>query len=213
MTNSFLAGRKTMRRDFEIPLIYKKMGKSGLFNPETFLWMDDMKWIPLERISEYDYQDGESKSIVPFAHTARYDKWVWVLDEDNTDYKVGLCEEAEITGAYYAKNTEDAILRNIIEYLASADFYIDKNDSASYQISEDELKKRIYTWKNQLTGIICDEYMDLIDSFTCINLKSCTHVNGDWIALLSYEERDSLIDKYIRFEMLDQEFPWFDYKQ
>lgn len=205
----FKKGDKEMIYDFDIPVIYKKMSAAGLLNSDTILWLDDMEWIPIERIQEYEYEEGESRFIIPFAHTARDDKWVWVKDDD--EYRVGLCENAEINGVYYANNTEDAIMRNIIEYLSSADFYRNKDEALSYQISEDELKKRINNWKNQLNSIICNKYIDLLESFGRLTLKKCKHENGDWDALLSYEERDDLLERYIKFDMINQEFPWFTF--
>lgn len=58
-----------------IPGLYRKMDEYGLLKPETYLWLDDMEWLSIKQISEYEYEEGEIKDIVPFAHTARYDKW------------------------------------------------------------------------------------------------------------------------------------------
>ncbi|MCR5609158.1 MAG: hypothetical protein K6G26_08860 [Lachnospiraceae bacterium] len=195
---------------FRMPLIYKKMSKKGLLDQNTLLWLDEMEWIPIDKILDYDYEEGESRFIVPFAHTARYDKWVWIINDKNEEYKVGLCETIEDKGIYYAKNMEDAILRHIIEYLASADFYKNNLNATSYQKNETELKKIIYEWKNQLRGILCDEYVEMIESFEKLELKNCSHNQGDWDALLSYEERDELINKYLSFDLLDKEFVHYE---
>lgn len=74
-----------------------------------------MEWMPIDKIKQYEYDEGETKSIVPFAITGAGDKWVWVVNDENKEYCVGLCEGAESNGIYYAKNTEDAILKQIIE--------------------------------------------------------------------------------------------------
>ena len=197
-----------MNKSFHIPSIYLKMNEYGLLNKENYLWIDDMEWIPTEKILNYEYEEGENNSIIPFAHTARYDKWVWIFNEFNNDYMVGLCESAELNGKYYAKNTEDAIMRNIFEYLSSADFYNNKNEALSYQKSENELKTLINNWKNQLKGILHEEYIEIIDFFSNLSLKTYSHIHGEWDALLSYDERDELIEKYIKFDLINAEFPW-----
>ena len=198
-----------MNKLFHIPSIYIKMNELGLLDQKNYLWIDDMEWMPIEKIVNYEYEEGESKYIIPFAHTPRYDKWVWIFNELNDKYAVGLCESSELNGVYYAKNTEDAIMRNIIEYLSSADFYKNIDNAFSYQKSEKEIEILIESWCKKLKGILCDKYIELIRSFGNLKLKECTHINGKWDAFLSYEERDELIDKYIKFEKINDEFPWF----
>ena len=114
---------------FRIPEIYTEMSRKGFFNKDTYLWLNDMEWIPIEKIGDYEYEDGESRSVVPFAFTGGGDKWVWVIDEGENDYPVGLCEGAEVNGIYYARNTRDAILRQIIDFVSGSNFYVNAEES------------------------------------------------------------------------------------
>lgn len=198
-------------KNYIIPVIYEEMNKRGFINPnnESYLWLNEMEWLPIEKIKEYEYDEGESKSIVPFAITGAGDKWVWVVDCESKDYYVGLCERSELSGIYYSKNTEDAILRQIIEYVASSNFYLVKEDAASFQESEDELKIRLKNWKNSFKGILNNDYLNIIDKFSKLNLKHIKSQYGEWYALLSLEEQDELIEKYIKFDLLDEEFEWY----
>lgn len=196
-------------KNYIIPSVYKKMDEKGFFNSETYLWLNDMEWMSIDKIKEYEYEDGESKSIIPFAITGGGDKWVWVVNDENKEYCVGLCERAESSGIYYAKNTEDAILRQIIEYVTSSNFYLIKEEAKSYQISEDELKMQLEVWKNNFREIINDQYIDIIDKLSELSLKHIKSQYGEWYALLTIEEQDELIDKYIKFDMIDEEFEWF----
>lgn len=190
-----------------IPKIYKDMEERGFFNLETYLLLSDIKWFKIEKIMAYDYEDGERKNIIPFARTARYDKWVWIYD-DEKNYQVGFCPVVEDNGIFYAKNMEDTILRNIIEYVSSAHFYIKKENALSFQKSESNLKSLLLSWKKRFDGLLCDDYIDLIDYFTTLKLKDFNHkIGGDWCALISYEERAALIDNYISYDMIDKEFP------
>lgn len=198
-------------KNYIIPSVYQKMSDRGFFNIETYLWLNEMEWMPIDKIKEYEYDEGESKSIIPFAITGGGDKWVWVVDDENKEYYVGLCERAESNGIYYAKNTEDAILRQIIEYVASSNFYIHKEEAESYQVNEDELKMQLEGWKNRFKGILNNDYLNIIDKLKELNLKHIKCKYGEWDALLSLEEQDELIDKYIIFDKIDDEFEWYIY--
>ena len=195
-------------KNYIIPSIYKKMNERGFTNPknDSYLWLNEMEWMPIDKIKEYEYDESETKSIVPFAITGAGDKWVWIVNDEDEEYSVGLCESAEPNGTYYAKNTEDAILRQIIEYVSSSNFYLIKEEAESYQVNEDELKIQLEGWKNAFKGILNDEYIDIIDKLSELNLKHIKCQYGEWYALLTLEEQDELIDKYIKFDMIDEEF-------
>ncbi len=195
--------------NIKIPLIYQKMHERGYTSTENYLWLNEMEWIPMDKILGYQRDEGESELIIPFAFTGGGDKWVWVINDEDKDYCVGLCENAEFNGIYYAKNTEDAILRQIIEYVASSNFYLVEDEAKSYQISEKELKTQLEKWKNNFSGIINDEYIGIIEKLSELSLKHIKCQYGEWYALLTLEEQDELIDKYIKFEMLDEEFEWY----
>ena len=107
------------------------------------------------------------------------------------------------------KNIEDAILRQIIEYVASSNFYLVEDEAESYQINEKELKTQLEKWKNNFSGIINDEYIDIIEKLGELSLKHIKCQYGEWYALLTLEEQDELIDKYIKFDLLDEEFEWY----
>lgn len=196
-------------KNYIIPSVYKKMDEKGFFNSETYLWLNDMEWMSIDKIKEYEYEDGESKLIIPFAITGGGDKWVWVANDVDKEYCVGLCENAEVNGIYYAKNTEDAVFRQIIEYVSDSNFYLIKEAAKSYQVSEDELKIQLEGWKNNFRGILNDEYINIIDKLSGLSLKHIKCQYGEWYALLTLEEQNELIDKYIKFDMIDDEFEWF----
>lgn len=196
-------------KNYIIPSVYQKMNERGFFNLETYLWLNDMEWMSIDKIKEYEYDDGESKLIIPFAITGGGDEWVWVVNDESKEYCVGLCERAESNGIYYAKNTEDAIFRHIIEYVASSNFYLIKEEAKSYQISECELKMQLENWKNSFKGILNNDYLKIIDKLKELSLKHIKSQYGEWYALLTLEEQDELIDKYIKFDMIDDEFEWY----
>ncbi|MCF0159081.1 MAG: hypothetical protein HUJ83_11295 [Veillonella sp.] len=195
---------------------YNTLNKLGYINPnaDTYLWLDDMEWMSSDEINNYKYEEGELRSLIPFAHTSGGDKWVWIKISGEDDYAVGLCETEEVYGIYYAKNTEAAIVRQIIEYVAGSNFYINENDAKSYQISEDQLKLQLLEWMHILKDIISEENIRLISDLRKKHLKQTNSKYGNWYALLSKEEEEELIKEYIGFDMLNQRFgitlgePW-----
>lgn len=197
--------------NYIIPSIYQEMNEKGFLNPnnESYLWLNEMEWMSIDKIKEYEYDNGESNLIIPFAITGGGDKWVWVVNDENKEYCVGLCERAESNGIYYAKSTEDAIFRHIIEYVSDSNFYLIKEEAKSYQVGEEKLKQQLATWRKKFPGILNNEYLGIIDMLSQLNLKYTKNKYGEWYALLSMEEQDELIEKYIRFDLLDDEFEWY----
>ena len=198
-----------MKKKYEIPSIYQKMQEKGYTNIKNYLWLNEMRWMPIDKILEYQHDEGESESILPFAITGGGDKWVWIIDEESEEYKVGLCERGEYNGIYYAKNTEDAIIRQIIEFVSDSNFYLSEVEAKKYQISECELKQMLQRWKNSFTGIMNERYLNIIDILSGLCLKRIKSPYGEWYALLSLDERQEMLDKYISFDMLGEEFEWY----
>ena len=66
-------------------------------------------------------------------------------------------------------------------------------------------------WKNRFKGILNNDYLNIIDKLKELNLKHIKCKYGEWDALLSLEEQDELIDKYIIFDKIDDEFEWYIY--
>ncbi len=194
---------------YKIPLIYQKMDQRGFFELKTFLWLNDMEWMSIDQIKQYEYDNGENPFIITFAITGGGDKWVWIVNNENKEYSVGLCERGEINGIYYAKNTEDAILKEIIEYVTDSNFYLNKNEAKSYQISESELKLQLKKWKNSFKGILNDEYLEVISILEKLKLKYIENQYGAWYALLTLEEEKDLLYQYVKFDLIDKEFKWY----
>ena len=150
-----------IHKAYKIPLISQQITQRGFYELKILLWLNDMEWMSIDRIKEYEYDNGENPFIITFAITGGGDKWVWIVNSENKEYPVGLCERGEINGIYYVKNTEDAILKQIIEYVTDSNFYLNKNEAKSYQISESELKLKLRKWKNSFKGILNDEYFEI----------------------------------------------------
>lgn len=194
--------------NYNIPMIYQRMSERGLINPENYLWFNEMEWMSIKEIKGYEYEEGESRTVIPFAFTGGGDKWVWVAGDEDKEYYVALCYHDDFYGVYYAKNMEDAILRHIIEYVSDSNFYVSEDEAESYQISEKELKAQLKNWKEGFRGIIKDEYIDIIEQLSAMSLKYTKCQYREWYSLLSMEEQNELVEKHLYFELQDEEFEW-----
>ncbi len=76
-------------------------------------------------------------------------------------------------------------------------------------MGQEELKKQLDNWRKSFQGILNNEYLNIINMLSQLNLKYTTSKYGEWYALLSIEEQDELIEKYIKFDLLDEEFEWY----
>lgn len=119
---------------------------------------------------------------------------------------MGICGRCEEKGSFYAKNIEDAILKQIIEYVSDSNFYLEKQEAKTYQIDECELKRRLLTWREKFRGILRKEHINVINELSKLSLKNVDSIYGKWYALLSVEECNQWIDKYIAFELVEQKF-------
>lgn len=198
-----------MKQNHKFPVIYEKMNAKGLLDMnQSYVWLNEMEWMPIQDVKEYQYEEEELETFLPFAFTGGGDKWVWVLNTQKEEYPVGLCYHDAYEGVYYAKNTEDAIFRQIIEYVSDYNFYIHKDEAESYQISEAELKEYLQQWKESFQGILKEEYLVEIEKLSQLKLKYTESAYGKGYTLLSIKEQEALIDKYIKFDLLDEEFLW-----
>ena len=198
-----------MKKLIDFPLVYQKKQKRGYINAENYLWLNEMEWMTLDEIYNYHYDEGENKEIIPFAFTGGGDKWVWVINSKEPEYSVGLCENGESNGIYYARNMEDAIFRQIIEFVSDSNFYRNVREAKSYQIGERELKKILKQWALCFDGILKEEYLSLIKRLEQMQLKCVKSKYGEWEALLTLNEKNAILDQYIKFEFLDCEFEWY----
>lgn len=190
-----------------VPKLYKKMAELGYFNIKSgkYLWLSEMEWMEPYK---YEYDENESRNILPFAFSGRYDKWVFVDNGTDEPY-IGLCCVAETNGIYFAKNFEDAILRNIIEFVSSADFYVEAEKAKSWQKSENELKEILGNYYKALKGLLKEEYLEFIKQLFELKLKKMIDQYGEWYVLLDDQEEEAVINQYINFPLMDDEFEWY----
>lgn len=185
--------------------LYKKMSYRNYMNKnsEKYVWLSEMEWMDYENVIKNERV--EDINIISFAYNGRGDRWIFIKNDQGEPYIGFYCLE-DIYGIYYAKNLEDAIMRNIIEFISGAWFYVDKTEAESYQMSGDELKKWLKNWIEAFEGLLKKEYIVLLKEFHNMELKFCKGDYCSWYALLNIEEADNIIEKYLKFELMDEEF-------
>ncbi len=53
----------------------------------------------------------------------------------------------------------------------------------------------------------------MIEYLTTLSFKECSFANAQWYALLSLEEMDIIIKRYLTFRLMDNTFEWFPEEQ
>lgn len=193
-----------------VPDLYKKMNSLGYFayqpSNKNYIWMDNMEWIRYEDVLNYKYKKYETNTVLPFAITGGGDKWVFV-DNKSKEPFVGLCYHDTGGGEYYAKNFEDAILRNIIEYASRGNF-LEEIEKADFYLFEEEIKAEFKNYYKVYEKLICKEYLEIIEYLSELSLKKYNDEGIERLAFLSYEKADMMVKHYLDFDILDQVFEW-----
>lgn len=198
---------------FKFPKIYAEMDKLGWLdtsetNSYLYLWLNDMEWYRCEDIRNYEYEDGEVKNIVSFAHTGGGDKWGWYLEESNR-LPVVLCYHDECEGMFYAENIEGAIFRNILEFVSDSLFYVDASKAESYQLNIVEIRQYLLNWRRRFDKWFNKSWLEELDEFIKLKFKICHTKYGNYYALLTPEEADEKIKKYLDFDLINKTFVWY----
>lgn len=198
-----------INKNFKFPNIFIEFNKYGWLDSQndSYLWLDDMEWLDMEEIYDYEYEKGEIRNIVPFAVTGSGDKWVWYIKE-NKIISVGVCYHDEVKGKFYAENLEAAIFRNILEYVSDSCFYINENEAESYQIGIDELRELLNNWINKLKKWLDISWINELEELKKLEFKHCHTDYGDYYALITPKEANDKIKKYLKFDLLDKTFKW-----
>lgn len=193
-----------------IPELYKKMYDLGYLSwhgsdHSKYLSMDDMEWMEHEEVMNYRYEEGEMDIFLPFAFTGGGDKWVFV-DNGSEEPFIALCYHDTGDGEYYAKNFEDAILRNMIEYAANGDM-VEESD-LNFSSYEKMLRTKFREYCTALEKLLRKEYLDIIVRLSELPLRRPEN-EQDTYAFLSYDEANAIINQHLNFELLHQEFVWW----
>ncbi|HOR45393.1 MAG TPA: hypothetical protein PK624_11440 [Spirochaetota bacterium] len=206
-----------IQNSFDFPELFMEMDTEGCLTTENFidmnhletqkyLWFYDMEWLTVEKIRNFECPDYQSERIVPFAKTGGGDLWGWHLDYLPT-LPVVYCPHDDDEGVFYAESFEAALFRHILEFASQNNFCMTGGKSWEMTIENaktllKEWKKRYFKWFKKEWNLEIDNLLNLEMKFYKPN-KS----NGFYV-LITPEEADVLIDRYLKFDLLKQSFVW-----
>lgn len=74
---------------------------------------------------------------------------------------------------------------------------------------EEQVKDILKDYLKIYNNLLPKEYLAVIQYLTTLSFKKCSFANAQWYALLSIEERDTFIERYLMFDLMDNTFDWF----
>ena len=172
------------------------------FKSIYYLSIGDMKWIPVKKISDSQDIICEGKNLTCFARCPNGDYWCFMREDGSSEPYVCFCEHTEFEAVYYAKSLSDAIFREIIHYCKSA-YFGDKE----YQINEQKLKQLLNQYLVCLNGILNEKQLEIITDLSHRSLTLQIYTQDEWLALLSEEEYNRIVNSTIHFPLIDTTFP------
>ncbi|MEH7353853.1 hypothetical protein V7150_09765 [Neobacillus drentensis] len=206
----------TILNDFQFPEIFLEMNEQGWldsrnfinfknFESQKYLWLYDMEWLTCEKILHYQYEEYESRSIVPFAITGGGDKWAWYL-EFKQKLPVVYCPHDDDEGLFYAENIEAAIFRQILEFVSQNNFFHEVGQS--WEMSIFDAKRHLKNWRTRFKKWFKKEWNDELDKLITLDLKYYSHNSGGYYVLITPEEAKEKIERYLNFNLLNKSFIW-----
>ncbi len=207
----------SIKSNFDFPQLYIEMDRGGHLDSKNFIdmhhleskeyiWFYDMEWITIENIKNYQRPDYQSENILVFAKTGGGDLWAW-----NLDYlpilPVVFCPHDDDEGKFYANSLETALFRHILEFASQNNFCIKEGNPWEFTI--DDARKLISVWEKFFMKWFNEDWINEINKLTNLELKFYKPSKSDgYYVLITPEEADLLIEKYITFNLFEQPFVW-----
>lgn len=197
-----------------LPELYRKMHQLGYIDwrrhRERYVWLAEMEWIPFDEVVNYQYETDMTQEVLPFALTGGDDLWVFIENGTEEPY-IGRYYHPEDEGKYCAENLAGAILRSIIEFAAEPSVWLDENGKVKeIDYSEEEMQGRMNRYCEIFDGLLHPEYLEVIRQLSKKRFQKCTYNHqGHWLALLSSEEKEAMVRRYLNFRHLDDTFVWY----
>ncbi|MCB2362148.1 hypothetical protein [Clostridium estertheticum] len=210
----------SIKKDFCFPEMFLSMNDLGWLDSnnivygeslvsQKYLWLYDMRWLTCNKVINYEYDEDESDSIVPFAYTSGGDKWAWYL-EDKPLLPVVFCPHDDDEGIIYAENIEAAVFRQILEFASQNNFNLE--ECKSWEMDVQMAKKHLVNWKNKFKKWFKKEWINELDKLISSDLKyyenKFARHTGRYYVFITPEEANEKIEKYLNFDLLNKPFIW-----
>ena len=194
-----------------IPALYEKMDAWGMldYRDSRYLWVFDMKWIPVKKLSpEPEIYVGDMP-LTTFARGMGGDYWCFLPDANGTEPAVCFCEHTEPEGSVFASSLPDAIFREIVFYGSTACFDDAPTTSpANVVASNEEAAHALFRqYAERLKDILNDKQIAILKELAKKPLTWQTTPYGEWHALLSDVEVDQILSAAIQSPKPPLPFP------
>ncbi|PSU87044.1 hypothetical protein C0W35_21875 [Photobacterium kishitanii] len=203
----------------EYSSIYKILYNEGCFNINFFkkrddfnskyIWFNEMDWMSINEINNYNYDDGENKNVIPFAKSSNGDLWGWLKDEnENNECSVVYCPMDENEGILYAPSFIGSVFRQIFEF-ASQNNFCDGSDCKEWEMDICIAKNHIKKWIDVFGGFMPISWRFEIENLLNKSLflyQESTY--SKYLVLIPPDEAEAIVKKHLNYPLIDNEFVW-----
>ena len=191
--------------NFRIPDDYKSMHSRGFFSLEKpahaydlldskYVWVNEMEWLSLDEILNYEKDEWSKDGFVPFAFNGAGEKWCWYPEyKSGNDVPIVLLPDGD-TGEFYAQNFTQSLFRQIIDFIS---FSIDEDDF-------EEQIKYLRKWSSVFKEYFRDEWILEISKILQESSQNFEALEAN----IESDYCDKMVNKFLDFDKLDEEFEW-----
>lgn len=176
---------------------------------QKYIWLDQMEWLSRDEIINYEYDEDRSNLVIPFAFNGGGDVWGWYM-YDKSFMPVVFCLHDDYEASYYAASFEEALFRQVLEFCCDCNFYI--GEGKSYQMDLHEARVNLTNWRNKFERWFKKEWLAEVDLILRVPLKfyedPCQKSGKGYYVLITPEECEHLIKKYLDFDLINKTFYW-----
>lgn len=186
---------------------FDEMYADGIIDPasEKYVSLSGMEFFPADKYDYYVkdiYED--MKNVVPFAKDSGGDVFAWLVENGKQTEIVTRCDHDDGESVIYAEDICAAIFRRILEFCSEEEFSeTGDEDTVSLQQLRDYLSQYI----NAFAPYFDEKYICVLKELAKKPLKEVDDGCGyEYMALLSEDELQDMIESTIDFDRLDEEF-------
>ena len=186
-----------------LPDAYRSMYAAGWMDVkgDNYFWLNDARWMSLERILNHEPEEYHRPGFVPFARTVGGDEWCWW--PSTHPGTIVLCPHDCYDGQVYAPSFIGFVYRRLL------DFCIYDFNAAEDPEEAEENRKILTDSVTRLFIYLPGVWLETMKTLTTAAAVSWT-VNGREVGggLLTGEQKQAIVQRDLAFPMLDQEFQW-----
>lgn len=187
------------------------MYNDGVIDPESekSVWISGMEFFPKDKADHYINDIYEDMvNVIPFAKNSDGDIYGWLVEEGSQTGIVVLCDHDDGESTIYAQDISAAIFRRILEFCNEEEFSQEDDDD---MISIDQLREYLSQYINAFAPYFDKSYISELEEMIKKPLKQVDDGCGyEYMALISEDELEEIIDRTIYFDRIDEEFNCYD---